>query len=745
MPVLTGTSVKFYWERTIILIEILKNNLNSRHQKLFITMKMRRLPLLSACIFFFFSLQSCYNSSPIGQTVQDITYVIEEQVHYSNNHYLPLLDALARFEDFRIRVYEENKENREKLESKSEWIKELYKKYDADNVALIENIKKHVMDLLNGKETINDYLRYMLTQRNIILFEDMYEEASLLLSPQPRKKSIFVPSSKKLSDFFIEDSLFQKGSSRIKKIRLNSITFNELMDQLIQIPLGLTEMKELNHASKRLLLLYQPNAIGGPYALLEDIIFADDLIGEKKKACLALRDLLGFDKLRKLYPSNFYFVKALFRGICNHTNSAITLHFLQVIEGHNIKLFYGLNEPEDLSFFYDVTEKGLKIIVPSSIKLAIKKLLAKQEKASLTSGDWLAYIEGASDKKKQTYSSSKQYKNKRDNLSASRGKGPKRPPAAKNIKGDKLSKIDFEEEKKPSNFSKQEKEEKLTTKQPEKSIANNPLDRSALLDEKNEPTISFTPAEGEKNTVPQMPVDTAGGLNVATINDDAKAASIPSDQIIVVNTNPIKTKIEELTTLPSSVTIDSRVDNRHASQIISFKENELLLGKAPAEYVHIDLSPRGSKQKKKKKSVPLTIVAPIAEPTPTQKKETDSTVGTDLNKRFVMPRGLRTFHAAMIQKAYSPIADPKHQDIIDQLFDLRQQCNTTYHQFKVLWSANGGFIIDNRGSHRTLQFPINVNLFGIYKPHGSSAGYGKNTVGYLQAAVLYIGLRPTGW
>jgi hypothetical protein len=681
-------------------------------------MKMRKLLLLSASVSFFFTLQSCYTSSPIGQMAQDITYIMEEQVYYPNDRYLPLLDALERFEDFEKKVYEEDKENREELESKAEWVKELYKKHDADNVALMESFKKHVMYLLDGKETINDYLHYMLAQRDALFLDDMHGEASLLLSPQLWKKNTFVPSSKKLVDFLIEDSLFQKGRRRIEGARLNTITFDELVDQLIQIPLGLTAANELDNTSKRLLLSYQPNVIGGPYALLEDIIFADDLVGEKKKACLALRDLLEFDKLRKLYPSNFYFMKALFRGICNHTNPVITLHFLQVIEDHNIRLFYGLNEPESLLFFDDISKNGLKIIVPDSIKPAIKKLLAKQKKASLTSGDWLAYIEGESRKKKHTYSSPNQYKNKRDNLSGNRGRNPKRPPATKVIKGGKLSKIDPEEKrKKPSNFSKQEK-------------------NVVAIDD-----------EAKAASIPSDQATAVNANPIKTEDGDAKVTlTIPSNQTIVVNTNPIETRTEEITDFPSSIGIDLRVDDRHASQIISFKENELLLGKAPEEHVDTDFSPKGSKQKKKKKPVPLTIVAPIVGPTLLQKKETDSTVGTDLNKRFVMPRGLRAFHTTMIQRAYPPIADSKHQDIIDQLFDPRQQCNTTYHQFKVLWTANGGFIIDNRGSHRTLQFPINVNLFGIYKPHGSSADrYGKETVGYLRAAVLYMGLRPTNW
>ena len=109
-----------------------------------------------------------------------------------------------------------------------------------------------------------------------------------------------------------------------------------------------------------------------------------------------------------------------------------------------------------------------------------------------------------------------------------------------------------------------------------------------------------------------------------------------------------------------------------------------------------------------------------------------------------MPRGLRTFHAQMLSIAYPVILNPKHQDKVDLLFDSKSQCNTTYKDFKTLWEGNGGFILANSGgSHRTLQYPKHVNLFGIYQPHGTNTGYGKKAIDYLQAAVLYIGLRPT--
>ena len=111
---------------------------------------------------------------------------------------------------------------------------------------------------------------------------------------------------------------------------------------------------------------------------------------------------------------------------------------------------------------------------------------------------------------------------------------------------------------------------------------------------------------------------------------------------------------------------------------------------------------------------------------------------------FNMPRGLRTFHAQMLSNAYPVILNPKHQDKVDLLFNSKSQCNTTYKDFKTLWEGNGGFILANSGgSHRTLQYPKHVNLFGIYQPHGANTGYGKKAIDYLQAAVLYIGLRPT--
>ena len=108
---------------------------------------------------------------------------------------------------------------------------------------------------------------------------------------------------------------------------------------------------------------------------------------------------------------------------------------------------------------------------------------------------------------------------------------------------------------------------------------------------------------------------------------------------------------------------------------------------------------------------------------------------------FTMPRGLRSFHAQQLEKVVYPIIRlPKHQAIINQLFD--PACNITYKLFETLWTANGGHIVQKGGSHCTLQFPQGTNLFGIYKPHGTSDTYSEKNKQYLRAAALCRGLRP---
>jgi hypothetical protein len=148
------------------------------------------------------------------------------------------------------------------------------------------------------------------------------------------------------------------------------------------------------------------------------------------------------------------------------------------------------------------------------------------------------------------------------------------------------------------------------------------------------------------------------------------------------------------------------------------------------------------KESSKKTDAPSTLEnsSPISQHAPPQ-----NAIQAVPQHRFIMPQGLRSFHAEQFQISHPIIATPKHQATMNQLFDPATQCNTTYKVFETLWIANGGDIKQKGGSHCTLQFPRGTNLFGIYKPHGSSATYGKQAIRYLQAATLYIGLRPTNW
>src|SRR6185369_1397174 len=153
-------------------------------------------------------------------------------------------------------------------------------------------------------------------------------------------------------------------------------------------------------------------------------------------------------------------------------------------------------------------------------------------------------------------------------------------------------------------------------------------------------------------------------------------------------------------------------------------------------------------EEKAQQKEPIKKIAPAASlenssPTP-QPNSSQNIIEATPQCFFTMPQGLRSFHTQQFEKGAHPIMpQPRHQATINQLFD--PACNITYPVFEKLWIANRGSIRRKGGSHCTLQFPQGTNLFGIYKPHGSSDTYGTKAIQYLRAAVLYIGLRPDKW
>ncbi len=98
----------------------------------------------------------------------------------------------------------------------------------------------------------------------------------------------------------------------------------------------------------------------------------------------------------------------------------------------------------------------------------------------------------------------------------------------------------------------------------------------------------------------------------------------------------------------------------------------------------------------------------------------------------------------MLKKPYPAqiLRSTIHQNTVEQLFDLSQQCNVTFGNFQLLWNHIGGNIIGGHGSHRQLFGPQKEKLFGIFA-HNNNQVYGAGYIKYLQTAVLYIGLRPS--
>ena len=125
---------------------------------------------------------------------------------------------------------------------------------------------------------------------------------------------------------------------------------------------------------------------------------------------------------------------------------------------------------------------------------------------------------------------------------------------------------------------------------------------------------------------------------------------------------------------------------------------------------------------------------------PASKKPAPQT--TEKAYTFVFPRGLRLYRPDLAIQPFNLCQNP-HKDVqefVDTLFDPKKQCNVTFDEFAHHWKRIGGEIIGNRGgSHRQLIGPDKEPLFGTYD-HG---GFGKGTIGYLQAAFILQGYKPS--
>ncbi|MBY0500591.1 MAG: hypothetical protein K2P93_01135 [Alphaproteobacteria bacterium] len=111
---------------------------------------------------------------------------------------------------------------------------------------------------------------------------------------------------------------------------------------------------------------------------------------------------------------------------------------------------------------------------------------------------------------------------------------------------------------------------------------------------------------------------------------------------------------------------------------------------------------------------------------------------------FIMPSGIRKFHAFMPQTPYliQQLA-AQDQAFVDQIFDKRRFRTLTFKEFRLFWEKQKGTIVSSHGgSHQLLIGPKGDSLFGTYA-HGGGQTYTPKTIKYLQAALWYIGCRPS--
>jgi hypothetical protein len=694
-------------------------------------------------IVLFLSLLLCCPLAACHQhTAEGITYIIEEgpptQVR---GRYYPLLDIIKRFEDF----YEDEART---LDASCDALK--------DNMRVfIYEREKEILELLLNTVTIDDYLFELITMQEGMLSASVSIVSRYLLGMEIPQYGTILPTSKKIHDFLMKDKgTFGGHEEGCEHSRLRTIKEFGLLNELIQAAIALADRNALNKVTTDLLNESQsiidcvyPDAIGNQYALLEQLIFGNDLTNKQNKHRIELKRLLKFDQIREQHPGNLQFVSELFRALYNTTDPAVTLHFLQLIKDNPIKIWFLSNVEKPDGMQYSTDALGT-VKITSPLQPTIEQLTQASKKPATiqyiwSKDKWLAYIEGSTNKAITK-------KNKPQHTSLIKGASH---PQRKKKTTPKPTTTSLQELQAISPTKLQEKHTKKQAQKTKKAAPNT----SSIHDSLEVSTMPIIPA------IPLQPILTTTGTALSLLpiieeEEDTDISPTPTTQPTSNNTSLTLSTIEEepmmdhLTPTKQSLPLSPpSTPNKSAKKKALIK---FIITEKPTRTTAQEASPSKDKvlqeaEEKAQQKEPGKKIVSVASPenrSPiSQPIFPQNTIQTTPQRFFTMPQGLRSFHAEQLQAAHPIIPFPKHQAAINQLFDPATQCNTTYKIFKTLWIANGGDIKQKGGSHCTLQFPQGTNLFGIYKPHGSSATYGKQAIRYLQAATLYIGLRPTNW
>jgi hypothetical protein len=695
---------------------------------------------------FLFLLPCCPLVACHQHTAEGITYVTEEEpLAYPNHHYLPLLDIIQQFKDFhKERMTTKKNPFLSRLgeeEAANRW-DEFNTMYNKTMRRFISDLERHVLDLISDTTTINDYLAKLANIQDAEFSTSAHLAAKHLLDIKTDVGDIVLPTSKKLLGFLMEDKKeFGGHEDSNERSRLRAVTRFEMLNQLTQTAIDLTDRNELDEKSTILLHRIQltaacehPNAVGIPYALLERLIFGYDLSRKQKEHCMELKCLLKFDQIREKHPGNLKFISQLFKALYNTTDPTVTLHFLQLIKDMPIKVWFlnSVQKPEGMQYEVDEWENTR---ITSPLEPILQKLAREKTPQENSSPDaWLAYIQGPATKKG---------KHQQPSLATTSQKKKRQPHKTIKTSLQPIQVSTKVQEKPTKKQAQKPKKPILSTSSIHDSLEGSIIPIAASpLNEKHTPTIPLQPIPIIiKPALPSLPtIEEATDTDISPTPTTQAASSNTSLTLPTIEEEPMMDHLEPTKqSLPLSS--PSKLAKKQPPITIIIKP-------AAKQVIEPEKAPQEAEEKAQQKepskkanvSSSLENSSPISQPAPPQ-----NTIRATPQHRFIMPQGLRSFHAEQLQAAHPLIPFRKHQATINQLFEPATQCNTTYKVFGTLWIANGGDIKHKDGSHCTLQFPQGTNLFGIYKPHGSSATYRKQAIRYLQAATLYIGLRPTNW
>jgi hypothetical protein len=637
-----------------------------------------------------------------------------------NNKYLPLLDNVERlrvymseeideWDTIRININNVLAEEEEKLE----YINLINNSLNQfSNVT--EALYNETFSLINNKSNIDQYLTCLLSIRFGYLTTRKNSIRDYLSAPRDKEISHIIPTSKRLFKWVAQDEKLARHKKHNNRLRIHAIQKFELLNLLIRDAYNSCTPDELTSPTKDLLRksvqlhslldgssqnLGHPDAAGGDYALLEALIFDInecelDKNSYKKdfSSPLLKLDLVTKDRMIWLCKEGMYEISL---SMLHNYIKAISLNDpLDNSKGvrDELKLerkLLSIKRKLDTEVYEAHSILKERINPDSNMKKAFKNRLSVANLTDYDAGIWpyeLPYP--AFLKSRATLQNSyKQQNNYISTIVFTKQKGKKRHNRSKKNGSNKPNVRNPEEPAFPSSpLTNRRHSNKLQEAEAPISITKSNSTTINLFQEQSQlatPLSHFDIIVADQ----ELP-ESKKGQHIATRKTQEEVKSKKGKEKIEEISTGLELKeqisIEEIAVPEYTLISDEIIPARRADKVWSFKDD------------------------------------------------------------WILPRGLRSFHPKMLEYPYLIHgASNKHlQNIVDQLFDSKQQCKVSFRDFETLWESEKGRIIGNYGgSHKELIAPRGESLFGIFS-HKKSQTYGKKYIKYLQTAILYIGLKP---